>query len=427
MLGFLGVLFFIFGLLGSIALHEIGHLVPAKKFGVRVSQYMVGFGPTLWSRTRGETEYGVKAIPMGGYIRMIGMYPPSNNPQRKRGPFAELIEDSREMSLEEIQPGEQHRTFYSLSIPKKLIVMFSGPFMNFIIACVLFTVSLSVIGYMAPTTTVAQTLPCVPTVTDQSGELLSDGTCGAGSVSPASSIGLKAGDTIVAVDNHKVTSWTQLGDVLADLGGHTVPITFSRNGEEISRSVTIGSAYDLQSTDGSPRGFIGLSPTRAPHRESISAVGPFMWADVRASTAALGHFPVAVYDLGRTLMTNGPRNPNGPVGVIGVGRITDQIASQDSVPLSNKIGSLLMMLAGLNLFLFLFNLVPILPLDGGHMAGAMFEGIRRFVARLRGISPLPGPTDTARLLPLTYVVAIVMIVSSLLVAVADIIKPVTLG
>ena len=120
--GLVGLLVFVVGILGSIALHEVGHLVPAKRFGVRVTQYMVGFGPTMWSRVRGETEYGVKAVPLGGYIRMVGMFPPRRNPKGElvlaassTGPFQSMIEDARRTSAEEIQAGEEHRAFYQLT------------------------------------------------------------------------------------------------------------------------------------------------------------------------------------------------------------------------------------------------------------------------------------------------------------------------
>ncbi|MGL5860966.1 MAG: site-2 protease family protein, partial [Phycicoccus sp.] len=132
----LGVLFMAVGIAGSIALHEVGHLVPAKRFGVRVTQYMVGFGPTVWSRRRGETEYGVKAIPLGGYIRMIGMFPPrpGESPGTVRasstGRFSQLVDEARAATLEEVRPGDENRVFYKLSVPKKLAIMLGGPVMN---------------------------------------------------------------------------------------------------------------------------------------------------------------------------------------------------------------------------------------------------------------------------------------------------------
>src|SRR5690606_12935391 len=132
-----GVLVLVVGLIVSIALHEVGHLVPAKRFGVRVSQYMVGFGPTMWSWRRGETEYGVKAVPLGGFVRMTGMYPPARAgaPARRRADGrATIVEEARQYSLSEVEPGQEHRTFYALSVPKKLVVMLGGPVMNLVIA-----------------------------------------------------------------------------------------------------------------------------------------------------------------------------------------------------------------------------------------------------------------------------------------------------
>src|SRR4051812_14600251 len=138
-----GVLLVVLGVGLSIGLHEVGHLVPAKKFGVKVTQYMVGFGPTLWSVRRGETEYGIKAIPLGGYIRMIGMFPPRPGDAEgmirvsSTGRFSQLADEARQLSLEEIKPGDEDRVFYKLSVPKKVIVMRGGPVMNLVIAVVL--------------------------------------------------------------------------------------------------------------------------------------------------------------------------------------------------------------------------------------------------------------------------------------------------
>ncbi|HNP16353.1 MAG TPA: site-2 protease family protein, partial [Terrimesophilobacter sp.] len=146
----LGIVIVTVGLAISIALHELGHLVPAKLFGVRVGQYMIGFGPTLWSRTRGETEYGVKAIPLGGYISMAGMFPPAKEGERGRtastGFFQAMVQDARTSSADTVRDGEEHRTFYGLAVWKRIIIMCGGPFMNLVIAVVLFAVVLSGFG-----------------------------------------------------------------------------------------------------------------------------------------------------------------------------------------------------------------------------------------------------------------------------------------
>ena len=152
MLFVLGVLVVVIGVALSIALHEIGHLVPAKKFGVKVTQYMVGFGPTIWSRRRGETEYGIKAIPLGGYVRMIGMLPPrpGDAPGELRtlstGRFSQMVDQARADSMEEVRPGDEDRVFYKLSPGKKIIIMLGGPIMNLVIAAVLLTGVITIYG-----------------------------------------------------------------------------------------------------------------------------------------------------------------------------------------------------------------------------------------------------------------------------------------
>src|SRR6478752_4613321 len=141
MLQVLGIVIFLFGLAVSIGLHELGHMIPAKKFGVRVSQYFVGFGPTLWSRQGKETEYGVKAIPLGGFVRLVGMIPPEQavKPVKSRGRIGRIIADARSASVDEVLDGEDYRAFYHLTWWRKVIVMFGGPFVNLVIAIVLFT------------------------------------------------------------------------------------------------------------------------------------------------------------------------------------------------------------------------------------------------------------------------------------------------
>jgi len=179
----LGLLIFLVGIGVSIGLHEIGHLLPAKRFGVKVTQYMVGFGPTLWSKRTSETEYGIKAIPVGGYIRMIGMYPPAKDadPMMLRasttGRFKTLVDDARQQSLEEISPEDADRVFYKLPVRQRIVVMLGGPTMNLLLAFVLFTLALSVLGTPGLTTTVGRVVECVPTTANVKGATNSDGTC----------------------------------------------------------------------------------------------------------------------------------------------------------------------------------------------------------------------------------------------------------
>src|SRR3954463_13855817 len=211
MLYALGVLIFALGLLLSIALHEIGHMVPAKKFGVKVTQYMVGFGPTVWSRKKGDTEYGLKAVPLGGYIRMIGMVPPRADGSRSRWPrrMATAIEDFRQVSRAEVQPGDQDREFYRLTPGKKMIVMLGGPTMNLIIFLVLFFFLITTLGtpQQHETTTIGDISKCVvPANSPDAGT----GKCPANArKTPALGV-LKPGDTFVSIDGVKAPSGTQL-------------------------------------------------------------------------------------------------------------------------------------------------------------------------------------------------------------------------
>ena len=154
----LGIVVFAVGLLISIAWHELGHLSTAKLFGIRVPQYMVGFGPTLWSRQKGDTEYGIKAIPMGGYIRMIGMFPPGEDGKleaRSTSPWRGMIEDARSAAFEELQPGDEKRLFYTRKPWKRVIVMFAGPFMNLVLAVAIFLGVAMTFGFATQTTEVA--------------------------------------------------------------------------------------------------------------------------------------------------------------------------------------------------------------------------------------------------------------------------------
>ncbi len=171
----IGVVLLVVGLAVSIALHELGHLLPAKKFGVRVGQYMIGFGPTLWSRRRGETEYGFKAIPLGGYISMAGMYPPSPTLRRKNGTvgtghrtgragggfFATMVQDARTANDETLLSEDDDRVFYRLPVWQRVVIMLGGPVMNLLLAIVLFAILLSGIGVQTATTTVQSVSECV--------------------------------------------------------------------------------------------------------------------------------------------------------------------------------------------------------------------------------------------------------------------------
>jgi len=426
--GLIGLAVFAFGVLGSIALHEVGHLLPAKRFGVRVTQYMVGFGPTMWSRARGETEYGVKAIPFGGYIRMVGMFPPRRNREGElvlaassTGPFQSMIEDARRSSAEEIRAGEEHRAFYQLPVHQKLVVMLGGPTMNLFLAALLYTVALVLLGVPTLTTTVDTVAPCVPSNVEA--------TCtGTDPESPAAQAGVQAGDVVVAVDGVSYDEWLTIVDVVRAQPGEEIVLTVERDGSTLDLPVTVGSTQVPDPNDPTQEvtaGFIGLSPSIEQQRASITAVPARMWEFVSRSGQAIVSIPSKMVGVWQAAFSNQERDPTGPVSVVGVGRFSVAVA-EDQATLSWKLANWLTLLAALNMALFFFNLIPLLPLDGGHVAGALYEGARRKVAKIRG-RPDPGPVDVAKMLPVAYTVAFLLIGMSVLLIYADIVNPISLG
>lgn len=433
----IGVVVLVVGLLVSIALHEVGHMVPAKAFGVRVSQYMVGFGPTLWSRTRGETEYGLKAIPLGGYVRLVGMYPPAPPGTVPRaGRIAQLVQDTREISAEEIFPGQEHRAMYNLSAPKKIVVMFAGPFMNLLIALVLTGVVLVGFGVPAASTTVASVVPCVPETTASGSACADDATA-----SPASAAGLLPGDTIVELDGMPTDTWDELTEAIAGAADRPTSVVVERAGERVTlpiepvtatRTVVDAAGEPVVGDDGVDlvvtSGFVGIAPTTVTQHAPLSQVPAATWDQVTATAGIVVTLPARVLDVATTLVTGGERGQDSVMSVVGVGRIAGEIGAADNpaVTTADRVAGWLSLLAALNVALFVFNLVPLLPLDGGHILGAVYEGLRRQLARVRR-RPLPGPADTARMMPLAYGVFVALIGVTLVLFVADLVRPITLG
>jgi len=432
---FVGVLVMVVGLLVSIALHEVGHMVPAKKFGVRVSQYMVGFGPTLWSRTKGETEYGVKAIPLGGYVRLVGMYPTPDavgNPA-VRNWFGRVAQDAREASGEEIRPGEDHRAFYRLSAPKKLVVMLGGPVMNLVIAVVLLGVVLVGIGIPTATSTVSAVTPCVPAAGSQE-------CAPADPKSPAVAAGFEAGDAITSFDGVAVDSWVQLSGLTRGSGGKTVQVVVERRGVAqtltvspalLERPVVDANGAAVVAADGTTRtepvGYLGIGPEFALQRQPVSAIPEAVGAAVVGTAAVVVALPARVVDVAQSAFGSQARSQDSIIGPVGIGRIAGEVAADGGgdFGLTGQILTMLSLLASLNIALFVFNLIPLLPLDGGHVAGALWEGARRQVAKVRGL-PRPRPVDVARMMPLAYGVFLLLTGVGVLLIYADIVRPVTL-
>ena len=436
MLTILGWIIFLLALMISIGLHEIGHLVPAKRFGARVSQYMIGFGPTLWSAIRGETQYGIKAIPLGGYIRIIGMFPP--NPKGvpdsdELGPMGRIVEGARAQSLSEVIPGEESRAFYNLSTPKKIIIMLGGPSMNLLLAGFLFAVTFCAIGNPTPSTRVASIVECVPTQENPTGILSTSGECVGSLESAAKTIGLQAGDIIVALDGHPIRVWNDIASHVATFPGKTLHVTYRHQGIERTATTTVSTVKTANvDAQGNPtgtftsRGLLGISPEFVSVREPITSIPSTLMTQTADAYSALWNFPKAIFSLGKNLSSDQERSPNGPVSIVGIGQVTGAIVSAPQEDAMGKVHDVLLMMASLNVFLFVFNTLPILPLDGGHVAGAIYEGFVRTFARMRG-KPRPAPVDTARMWPVAYVVTLILIGMSLVTILADLIKPINFG
>ncbi|WP_342778491.1 M50 family metallopeptidase [Herbidospora galbida] len=418
------------GLLVSIALHEIGHLVPAKIFGVRVTQYMVGFGSTMWSRRRGETEYGIKWIPMGGYIRMIGMLPPrpSDDPTKLRsvstGPWQGLIENARQVASEEIRPGDEDRVFYRKPWWQKAIIMSGGPFMNFVLAFGLFAVVMMGFGVTVLKPTVNAVSPCVVPASQANRECTS-----ADPKTPALAAGLQKGDRFVSIDGKPVTSWESATSTIRALGAGPVPIVIERAGQQQTVTVNLIATErpDLEDPTKIVKnvGFLGVEPTQVTERQGPGYVVSEMWDMTSRTAVSMLDIPGKMVGVWHAAFSGEERDPNGPIGIVGAGRIGGEIAAS-AAPIENKIVIFINLLAGLNLAIGIFNLIPLLPLDGGHIAGGLWEGLKRGFARVAR-RPTPGYVDVAKALPLTYAMATVLIFMGGLLIFADIVNPVRLS
>jgi membrane-associated protease RseP (regulator of RpoE activity) len=444
---FLGVLFVALGISVSIALHEVGHLIWAKKFGVKVTQYMVGFGPTIWSRTRGETEYGLKAVPLGGYIRMIGMFPPKPgaDPSILRGSstgrFSQLMDQAREESREQVKAGDENRVFYKLSAPRKLVVMLGGPIMNLVIAVVLLAGIFTLYGIGEITARVSAVSQCVQSV---SANGAAPAACSASDPkAPANVAGIRPGDRIISLAGQPVSSWDDVRALIRPNGGKRISVVVQRDGKRVQLNATpILNDVPRLDAAGNPVlgpngkiltdrvGFMGLSPSTEIVRQPLGALPALIGGEVATTAGVVFKIPQKMVGIAQAAFGSGVRDPNGPMSVVGVGRVAGEVANGQLPGVggsgSAKFVILLSLIASLNLALFVFNLIPLLPLDGGHAAGALWEGLKRQVARLRG-RPNPGYVDVAKALPVAYAVSIVLIGMSVLLIYADVVNPIKLG
>ena len=392
----LGWVIFIVALLFSVMLHESGHFVTAKKFGMKVTQYFVGFGTTLWSTRRGETEYGIKALPLGGFVKIVGM-----------------------TSMDEVDPADEPRSFRRHPAWQRLIVLFAGSFMHFVLALVLLFLLAAAIGLDNDNTTqLGPVAACVPA----NAKAFENGTCTASDrPSPAKAAGIQAGDKVVSFDGKPVSTWTALGNYIRSTPAHrTVPVVVLRDGHQVTLHVT------LAAVGGRSGSYLGVESTNVFERynpiRSVTYAGSMFGQVLTGSAKEIGSLPAAIPHL---FAKNRSSTAAGQVtSVVGAGEITGDVVSA-SVGWQVKVDYVLLIVASLNIFVGAFNLLPLLPLDGGHIAVIIFERIRAWFARLRGRAD-PGLVDMTKLVPVSMGVFAILVVFGLMLILADLVNPIRL-
>jgi membrane-associated protease RseP (regulator of RpoE activity) len=394
----IGWVIFLVALLFSVMLHETGHFVMAKKFGMKATRYFVGFGPTLWSTRRGETEYGIKALPVGGFVKIIGMH-----------------------SLDDVDdPADEPRSFRRHPAWERIVVLCAGSFMHFVLAFLLiFGLALG-IGISNDTTTQLGTVStCAPANTTQ----LSNGTCTASDpASPAKLAGLRVGDQVTAFNGKPVSNWNQLGDAIRKApASSTATITVERDGKPLTLHAT------LASVSGRSGAYLGIAPavvfqTVNPIR-AVQYAGSAFGQVVAGSVKAVGALPGA---LPKLFSKDRANTAAGQVSsVVGAAEATGAAVAAD-VGWQYKVSFVLLLIASLNIFVGAFNLLPLLPLDGGHIAVIVWERIRAWFARLRG-RPDPGLVDMAKVLPVSFSIFMVLMFFGVALILADIVNPVNIA
>ena len=393
----IGWAIFIVALLVSVMLHETGHFVVAKKFGMKVTRYFVGFGPTIWSTWRGETEYGIKALPLGGFVKIVGMH---------------SLDDPED-------PEDEPRAFRSHPAWQRILVLCAGSAMHFLLALFLaFGLALTV-GIANDNTQVGTLSPCLPA----SLTAYDNNSC-AGSVqqSPAKLAGLRLGDVVTAIDGHPVTNFTQLTDMIQpQRPGTTVAISVRRNGKPITLLAT------LANVKGRSGSYLGIAPSGLVFQVpsplgAIEYSGTTFGQVLVGSAQSVAQLPGGLHDL---FSPNRSKTAAGQVSsIVGAAEATGtEVAS--NAGWQYKVTFVLLIIVSLNIFVGAFNLLPLLPLDGGHIAVIIYERIRAWLARLRG-RPDPGLADMAKFVPFSFGLFVILILLSLTLVAADIFNPVNL-
>jgi membrane-associated protease RseP (regulator of RpoE activity) len=417
----IGVVLFALGILVSISLHEAGHLGTAKLFGMKATRYFVGFGPTLWSFRRGETEYGIKGVPLGGFVKIVGMTPQDDD----------------------TTPEDEHRAMWRFPVWKRTVVMGAGSATHFALGFALLWgvfsfAPLPDVDKIDTATPLVNTVSeCVSMDWEIDPETGRERACvpGEDPTSPAAQIGLQPGDVITTVDGEPVTGWAQLTSRIRDAGGSTVALTYQRDGqartaevalpqvERIRQDVPEGTRLsEITDADLERVGVLGITQ-EVPRVQHGPADGLGLAADqtgfmFQGTVQALSRLPERVPQLVDAVF-GGQRDQETPMSVVGASRIGGELWDRGELP------TFLMLLAALNFFVGIFNLLPLLPLDGGHIAIAWFEKARAWLYARLG-RPDPGRVDYYKMMPLTYVVIVIMAGFFLLTVAADIVNPIRL-
>ncbi|MFD1148928.1 M50 family metallopeptidase [Saccharothrix hoggarensis] len=396
MLVFLGILLFALLIGISIALHELGHLATAKMFGMKVTRYFIGFGPRIWSFRRGETEYGIKAIPAGGFCEITGM-----------------------TALEEVAPEDRHRAFNRQKTWKRVVVLSAGSITHFMVGFVILYFMAFTMGIpnLRDTPLVAEVTPCVQS------DAAAD--CAPGVPAPAKDAGFLAGDEIVAVAGTATPTWADVLKKTRERSG-TTEFKVLRDDREMTLTVDVARVErELEREDGTrfktEVGAIGIIHQRNFEYNALTAVGgatKFTGIMFENTWQGLLRFPQKIPAVIEAI-GGAERDVDSPVSVVGASRLGGEAVDRGLWQL------FWLMLAGLNFFVGVFNLLPLLPLDGGHIAVNLYERVRNWFRKLRGL-PDGAPVNYLRLLPLTYFAIFVGGSVTLLTITADIVNPIKL-
>ncbi|HEV2782685.1 MAG TPA: site-2 protease family protein [Actinophytocola sp.] len=401
----LGVALFALGICVSVALHEAGHMLTAKWFGMKVRRYFIGFGPRLWSFRRGETEYGLKAIPLGGFCDIAGM-----------------------TALDHVSAAEAPRAMWRFPVWKRVVVMSAGSITHFILGFLI--LYFMAVGMGLPNvagTPVISATDCA--AASQDPKTFEFAPCTPGDRYPARDAGIQPGDEIISIDGQRTATWTEVVAKVKDLrGAHT--FVLRRDG--VDRTVTVDiPQVQRVAADARPGaddnrvvtvGAIGVRSTPVYHYDAVGAFGgaASFTGDMFVRTwQGLLAFPQKIPKVVEAI-GGGERDPDTPVSVVGASIIGGDAVERGIWEL------FLLVLASLNFFVGVFNLLPLLPLDGGHIAVTLYEKVRDWVRKLRGLAP-GGPVDYTKLTAVTMVVVFLGGAVVLLTVTADLVNPIRIG